>query len=343
MDHLPKFNGEFAPVTYRDGGIDLLDQTGLPSDKVTLRIEQVSKVAEAIRQMRVRGAPAIGITASYGIVVAADNGEDIIASGECLRATRPTAVNLAWAIDRMIDVFHAHERQTLPDLRDELLKQARLIHTEDICANQSMGRKGAKLLPYSARVLTICNTGALATGGYGTAYGVLRAAHEQGRLDMVYACETRPLLQGARLTAWELKKDNIPFKLIVDSAASYLMNQGKVDAVLVGADRIAVNGDTANKIGTYALAVLAHYHDVPLYVVAPCSTIDNAMTSGAEIPIEQRADEEITAPFGAMIAPAGTQAWNPAFDVTPASLISAIVTETGVHWPPYQLTKKAKS
>jgi methylthioribose-1-phosphate isomerase len=340
MERVPSFNGEFAPVSYRDGGIDLLDQTKLPAQVHVLRITKVSGVAEAIRHMRVRGAPAIGITAAYGIVLAADNGEEIISAAESLRATRPTAVNLTWAIERMLAVFRKHKDKPLPDLRAGLLTEASRIHAEDIGANRCMGRHGAELLPPGATVLTICNTGALATGGYGTAYGVLRTAHEQGRLDMVYACETRPFLQGARLTAWELRKDGIPFRLIVDSAAAYLMKGGRIDAVLAGADRIAQNGDSANKIGTYCLGVLAHHHGIPLYIVAPRSTIDGTIVNGEEIPIEERPGQEITAPFGMNIAPTDTPTWNPAFDVTPASLIAGIVTETGVHRPPYQLTGK---
>jgi methylthioribose-1-phosphate isomerase len=340
MEKLPSFNGEFAPVIYRNGGIDLVDQTKLPTKQLVLRITEVAEVARAIRQMRVRGAPAIGITASYGMVLAADNGDDIMHCADLLRATRPTAVNLAWAIDRMLGVFHKHESKAFPALRDELLSEALAIHSEDVSANQRMASYGAQLLPPEAKVLTICNTGALATGGYGTAYGVLRASHDQGRLGMVYVCETRPFLQGARLTAWELEKDDIPFRLIVDSAASYLMKEGKIDAVLAGADRIAQNGDTANKIGTYSLAVLANYHNVPLYIVAPSSTIDGSISSGNDIPIEERSDDEITVPFGMRIAPANTQTWNPAFDVTPSSLISAIITETGVHRPPYRLSDK---
>ncbi|MEA3356669.1 MAG: S-methyl-5-thioribose-1-phosphate isomerase [Candidatus Bipolaricaulota bacterium] len=342
MERLPSFNGEFAPIAYRDGGIDLLDQTKLPGQVQMLRITQVSGVAEAIRHMRVRGAPAIGITAAYGLVLAADNGDEIIPAAGSLRATRPTAVNLTWAIERMLAIFRGHKDKPLLDLRAALLTEAHRIHAEDIGANRCMGRHGAELLPPGATVLTICNTGALATGGYGTAYGVLRAAHEQGRLELVYACETRPFLQGARLTAWELKKDEIPFRLIVDSAAAYIMSAGKIDAVLAGADRIAQNGDSANKIGTYCLGVLAHHHGIPLYVVAPRSTIDTTIASGEEIPIEERPGQEITAPFGINIAPADTPTWNPAFDVTPASLIAAIVTETGVHRPPYRLTGKER-
>ncbi len=340
-ESLPRFQGVLTPVVYRNGGIDLLDQTQLPQQEVVLRLTDVSEVAEAIRTMRVRGAPAIGITAAYGMVVGTEDDESLVtvermeAIAEALRATRPTAVNLSWAIDRMMAVFVRHEDEAAPRLREILLAEARRIHEEDIEANRCIGRHGAELLPQGARVLTICNTGALATGGYGTALGVVRAAHEGGKLRMVYACETRPRLQGSRLTAWELLNEGVPFRLCVDSAAGYLMAQGRIDAVLTGADRIAKSGDTANKIGTYALAVLARYHDIPFYVVAPTSTVDESTLRGDGIPIEERSEGEVLAPFGVAFAPDGAQAWNPAFDVTPASLIAAIITEVGVFRSPY--------
>jgi len=222
-------------------------------------------------------------------------------------------------------------------IRNVLLAEARQIHADDIEGNRQIGRSGANLLPAEARVLTICNTGALATGGYGTAFGVLRATHDSGKLEMVYACETRPRLQGARLTAWELLQNGIPFKLLSDSAAAYLMSTGGIDAVLAGADRIAVNGDSANKIGTYSLAVAAKYHGIPMYIVAPTSTIDTNAPSGASIPIEERDEDEVLAPCGIRFAPEGAAAWNPAFDVTPADLITAIITEAGVFRPPVDL------
>jgi methylthioribose-1-phosphate isomerase len=235
----------------------------------------------------------------------------------------------------MLGVFDGIRDQPADGIRDTMREEALRIHTEDVDANRRIGAHGAALLPDGARVLTICNTGALATGGYGTAYGILHAAHDVGKLAFVYACETRPRLQGARLTAWELVQDGIPFKLLSDSAAPYLMAQGKVDAVLVGADRIARNGDTANKIGTYALAVSAAHHGVPLYAVAPTSTIDPATATGAGIPIEERSEDEVLAPLGTRFAPEGASAWNPAFDVTPAALLAGIVTENGVHRPPF--------
>jgi len=334
----PQFEGEFVPVVYRDRGIDLLDQTELPERAVVLRLTTVEEVAEAIRAMRVRGAPAIGIAAAYGMVVAADRTgtlEEMKHAARVLRSTRPTAVNLGWAIDRMLGVAGRSPN----DIREALLAEARRIHAEDIAANRRIGRYGAELLVEGARVLTICNTGALATGGYGTAYGALRAAHAAGRLAFVYVCETRPRLQGARLTAWELVRDGIPFKLISDGAAACLLARGEVDAVLAGADRIAANGDTANKIGTYALAVAAKHHGIPMYHVAPTSTIDPETPTGASIPVEERDEDEVLAVRGVRVAPEGASAWNPAFDVTPAALITGIITETGVHRPPFDFRR----
>jgi len=331
------FNNVFTPVVYRDGGIDLLDQTQLPGKTIVLRITEAVEVAEAIKTMRVRGAPAIGITAAYGMVLGVAEGDEIAHVAQMLRATRPTAVNLAWAIDRMLQTFEKHKKESPQDLRVAMLAEARLIHSEDIAANKRIGIAGAALLPKGSRVITICNTGALATGGYGTAYGVLRAAHEQGKLEMVYACETRPRLQGARLTAWELLQNEIPFHLIVDGAAGALMARGRIDAVFAGADRIAANGDSANKIGTYQLAILARYHEIPFYIVAPTSTIDPDTADGKGITIEERSEDEVLAPLGVRFAPEGAAAWNPAFDVTPAGLITGIVNERGVQHQPYHL------
>jgi len=339
-ERFPRFQGVLTPVVYRDSGIDLLDQTQLPQREVVLRLTEVRDIAEAIRTMRVRGAPAIGITAAYGMVLGIENEDRPISPArmdeiaEELRSTRPTAVNLSWAIGHMLEVFRQYEGNPFEETHEAMLAEARRIHAEDIEANRRMGQFGEELLPQQARILTICNTGALATGGYGTAYGVLRAAHQARNLRLVYACETRPRLQGARLTAWELLQDGIPFKILSDGAASYLMTRGDVDVVLAGADRIAANGDTANKIGTYALAVLAKHHGIPMYIVAPTSTIDAATPTGSSIPIEERAQDEVLAPTGVRFAPMGAEAWNPAFDVTPSELITAIVTETGVHRPP---------
>jgi len=340
-EKLPQFEGTFVPVTYRDRGVDLLDQTRLPETVDVCRLTTVEAIGEAIRMMRVRGAPAIGIAAAYGMVLAAEGSTEGVSqdamerAGHLLRFARPTAVNLGWAIDRVLVALSRLDGRPPEEIRDGLLAEARRIHAEDIAANRRIGRTGAALLPAGARVLTICNTGALATGGYGTAFGVLRAAHDAGTLRHVYACETRPRLQGARLTAWELLRQGISFQLIADGAAAHLMSTGCVDAILAGADRIAANGDTANKIGTYALAVAAKHHGLPMYHVAPMSTIDPETATGASIPIEERDDEEVLAPRGVRFAPEGAVAWNPAFDVTPAELITGIITETGVYRPPF--------
>jgi methylthioribose-1-phosphate isomerase len=291
----------------------LLDQRRLPEEEVELRCRSAGEVAEAIRTLAVRGAPAIGVAAAYGYALAAAKGVDLAEAEAVLRTSRPTAVNLGWALDRMRG--------------DPSADHARRIHEEEVERCRRMGLHAAALLRRGTRALTHCNTGGLATGGYGTALGALRAAWERGRLAHVLVDETRPLLQGARLTAWELEALGIPHAVVVDSAAASLMAAGEVDAVLTGADRIAANGDTANKIGTYGLAVLAAHHGIPFYVVAPTSTVDLDTASGAEIPIEERASAEVTARFAAR---------NPAFDVTPAALITAIVTEEGVHSAPYE-------
>ena len=293
----------------------LLDQRRLPDEEVELECRSAAEVARAIREMAVRGAPAIGVAAAYGYALAAQRGEDLGEAERVLRASRPTAVNLAWALDRM--------------RADPSPEHARRIHEEEVERCRRMAAHAASLLAPGSRVLTHCNTGGLATGGYGTALGAIRAAWELGLVERVWVDETRPLLQGARLTAWELEKLGVPYAVITDSAAGSLMAAGEVDCVICGADRIARNGDTANKIGTYALAVLAAHHDISFYVVAPTSTVDPNTSSGAEIPIEERPGEEVTARFPAR---------NPAFDVTPASLVTAIVTEKGVHRPPYSGT-----
>jgi len=333
------------PVYWEDGAVRLLDQTRLPAEEAWLTFTDWREMATAIREMRVRGAPAIGIAAAYGLALAiwrlpegADPDAAFRAAAQGLSETRPTAVNLFWAIRRMERAFREHQSAGLPALKEALLREAERIHEEDIAANRRIGAYGASLLPPVARVLTICNTGALATGGYGTALGVIRSAWAEKKLKLVYACETRPRLQGARLTAWELLREGIPFRLIADSAAGFLMARGEVDAVLVGADRIARNGDTANKIGTYTLAVLAKRHGVPFYVVAPTSTVDLGLENGEKIPIEEREEGEVLSPYGCRLAPEGARAWNPAFDVTPAELITAIVTERGVIKPPYHET-----
>lgn len=323
-------------VEWTDAGVKLLDQRLLPGEERHITLTDASAVADAIHGMVVRGAPAIGIAAAYGVVLAARSAharhgtkwkEAIAPDLDRLIQARPTAVNLAWAVERMRRAI-----ARAPDGNPEpfLLAEARAIHDEDIAANRRMGELGAALIASGSGVLTHCNTGSLATGGFGTALGVIRAAHGTGRVTRIYADETRPWLQGARLTAWELMRDSIPVTLIADSAASLLMQQGKVQWVIVGADRIAANGDTANKIGTYQLAVSARHHGVKFMVVAPTSTIDFATATGADIPIEERSGDEIARLGNCRVAPPAVTTWNPAFDVTPATLIDAIVTEKGV-------------
>jgi methylthioribose-1-phosphate isomerase len=291
----------------------LLDQRRLPLEEVEVECRSAAAVADAIRTMVVRGAPAIGVAAAYGIALAAAHGEDLAAADRVLRESRPTAVNLTWALDVMRD--------------DPSYEHARRIHDDEVDRCRRMAGHTAELLAPGTRALTHCNAGGLATGGYGSAVGALIAAWERGVLEHVWVDETRPLLQGARLTAWELETSSIPHAVIADSAAASLMAAGEVDCVITGADRIAANGDTANKIGTYSLAVLAHHHGLPLYIVAPSTTVDLRTPDGAAIPIEERDPSEITARFVAR---------NPAFDVTPAELVTAIVTEAGVHRAPYQ-------
>ena len=297
------------PLRFEGGALLVLDQRALPEAESWIRCETVEQVADCIRTLAVRGAPAIGLAAAYAMALADDRGT----AAELLRSTRPTAVNLAWAIEQTLDA---------PDV----LETARRLHREQHDADRRLAELGAELFGDGTRALTHCNTGALATGGYGTAFGVLRAAWDRGRLAEVWVDETRPLLQGARLTAWELAHAGIPHRVVADSAAGSLMARGLVDRVVVGADRVAANGDVANKVGTYPLAVLADRHGVPFYVAAPLSTIDPATPDAAAIPIEERDPAELQA---------GDDAFNPAFDVTPAELVTAIVTEAGVLRPPY--------
>ena len=327
------------PIRYSDGVLQLIDQRILPVEEVWLKYQDYREVAEAIRSMVVRGAPAIGVTAAYGAYfgardIEADNYNDFISEFEnicaVLAATRPTAVNLCWALDRMKSLLRANPDQPVENLKLGLEYEAMAINDEDIRINMSMGRHGAQLLPEQVRVLTHCNAGALATAGYGTALGVIRAAVAQGKDVTVLADETRPFMQGARLTAWELQQDNIPTVLICDNMAGYLMSKGAVDAVIVGADRIAANGDVANKIGTYTVAVLAKEHNIPFYVAAPTSTIDLQISEGTKIPIEERDIREVTHVGEQQMAPTDIAALNPAFDVTPADLVTAIITEFGV-------------
>ncbi len=326
-------------IAWQDNQLQLLDQRLLPHKTEQVVCDEVQQVADAIRDMVVRGAPAIGITAAYGVVLAArdrfaesplDWQQRIQADLTLLAASRPTAVNLFWALERMRGCLHAIPEDGQTDPLDTLVMEARTIHEQDIAANYAMGKAGAALIETGSRVLTHCNTGSLATGGFGTALGVIRQAWAEGRLDSVYADETRPWLQGARLTAWELGQDNIPVDLIVEGAAAALMKQGRVQWVIVGSDRIAANGDVANKVGTYSLAVNARHHGVKFMVVAPSSTVDMAIASGEDIPIETRDAGEILSLNGQRIAAEGAGAWNPVFDVTPAALVDAIVTERGV-------------
>ncbi len=318
------------------GKVRFLDQTLLPNQEKWIETDDYRVVAEAIRRLQVRGAPLIGIATVYALALSAAAGEDIEAAAAELRATRPTAVNLAWALDRCMRSIDGVT--DLAEAKKRLTKEAIAIHKEDISANRLIGDYGAKLLGNDAQsILTHCNAGALATGGYGTALGVIRSADEGGCPRLVYVNETRPLLQGARLTAWELSRDHIPCTVIVDSAAGSYMRRGEIDAVIVGADRIAANGDLANKIGTYSLAVLAHENKIPFYVAAPTSTIDLSLTSGEDIPIEERSPDELTHLGSRRLIPERRDvlAENPAFDVTPNRYVTAIITENGVARPPY--------
>jgi methylthioribose-1-phosphate isomerase len=323
----------------------LVDQTRLPRESVLVRCYDADQVAHAIRSMQVRGAPAIGVSAAYGLALTAlaqttDDRSTFItsleASARLLAATRPTAVNLRWAVDRVLT--HAKDLVNtagVTEARAGVVALANEMAAEDVAVNRRIGANGLDLVADGANVLTHCNAGALATVDYGTALGVVRAAHEAGKGIHVFVDETRPFLQGARLTAWELQQLGVPMTLITDSMAGHFMNRGRVDLVVVGADRIAANGDVANKIGTYSVAVLAHENGVPFYVAAPLSTIDLSLASGAGIPIEERAPREVTEVLGAPIAPDGVQAAHPAFDVTPARLVTAIITERGVLRAPY--------
>ncbi len=333
----------FFTLRLVDQGVEILDQRALPGEEKYVLLRDGEQVARAIEDMLVRGAPAIGVAAAMGVAVELSRSpdEELEASLDRvvarLRRTRPTAVNLSWALERI----GTHLRTLLREgasperLRREARAMAQRIHDEDVAACRAIGDAGAELVPSEARVLTHCNAGALATAGYGTALGVIRSAAREGHVARVLACETRPYLQGARLTAWELSRDSIPVTLITDSMGGALMSRGEVDLVVVGADRIARNGDVANKIGTYSLAVLARAHDIPFYVAAPLATIDRKAASGADIPIEERSSEEVVVFANTRIAPEGVRALHPAFDVTPAEYISAIITELGIVRPPY--------
>ena len=327
-------------MEWRGRCLRILDQRELPDRVLFVDCYSVQEVSDAIRTLAVRGAPAIGIAAAYGVVLGALGDRGSVESAiEELASARPTAVNLFWALERMRNAALKSRDVSDDDFIYNLTCEASAIHTEDIAGNRKIGIHGQTLLPDTASVLTHCNAGALATGGYGTALGVIRAARESGKNLRVYACETRPLLQGARLTAWELERDGFDVTLICDSMAGALMSSRSIDAVITGADRIASNGDTANKIGTYSLAVLASYHKIPFYIAAPRSTVDFCASTGAEIPIEERASAEIrTLPGAGRTLPERIKTWNPAFDVTPSELITAIILDNGVYRYPYAFT-----
>ena len=336
-------------LEWTDQGIRFLDQTKLPTVETYVTCTTYQQVAEVIRNMVVRGAPAIGVAAAMGIALGANNSraetvadlkKDFDQICRVMGETRPTAVNLFWAIRRMQEKFVTLCIRPIPQIKQALIEESRRMHAEDIAANQAMGRHGATLMPATGGVLTHCNAGALATAGYGTALGVIRAALEQGKRLHVYADETRPFLQGSRLTAWELMKDGIPTTVISDNMAGSMMRQGKINAIVVGADRVAANGDVANKIGTYTVAILAKEHGIPFYVAAPISTVDLDMHDGSGIPIEQRSRKEVTHIAGRQMVPDGVEVENPAFDVTPARLVTAIITERGIAKAPYEESLK---
>jgi methylthioribose-1-phosphate isomerase len=331
-------------IAYADGAVRLIDQTLLPTEVVVRECRTAAELAEAIRAMRVRGAPALGVAAAYAMALGAREyaGDDpagfraqLAAVAEQVRATRPTAVNLFWGVDRALGVADVTLADGVVAAREALLALAERLREEDVALNRQMGAHGASLVPDEARVLTHCNAGALATAGYGTALGVIRGAVAAGKRLHVYVDETRPFLQGARLTAWELHAEGIPLTLITDNMAGHFMARGQIDLVVVGADRIAANGDVANKIGTYSVAVLAHAHGIPFYVAAPTSTVDLTLASGEAIPIEERSAAEVTHFAGRRVAPEGIDVAHPAFDVTPHRYVTAIVTERGVLRPPY--------
>ena len=346
-DHEQSSGGAYdaiAPIAWQDGVLRLLDQTRLPGEEVWLDCHDPQVVADAIYRLSVRGAPAIGVSAAYGLVLGIqgatdeDLAERFDATAELLGATRPTAVNLRWAIERGREVFEANRGSGAEATVAALTTWAQEVQERDVETNRQLGANGIALFQKDDRVLTHCNAGALATAGFGTAVGVIASAFRDGRVGQVWVDETRPLLQGARLTSWEMEKLGIPYRLVTDSSVGALMSRGLVDRVVVGADRIAANGDVANKIGTYTVAVLAARHDVPFYVAAPRSTIDPKTSSGDDIPIEERASDEVTSLGGRNVAPSETQAMNFAFDVTPHELVAGIITEVGVLKPPYTET-----
>ncbi len=340
----------FSTIEWDDDKIKLIDQTLLPNEFKHIYCDDLPSIWEAIKSLRVRGAPAIGIAGALGAVLGIWNSKtdsynafaaELKSATDYLATSRPTAVNLFWALDRISRTADENKHLPIPELKQVLLKEAEVIIEEDKAMCRAIGKHGMTLLNENDTILTHCNAGGLATSDYGTALAVMFSAHEAGKQIKVYADETRPLLQGARLTTWELMQAGIDVTLICDNMAAQVMKEGKIQCVVVGADRIAANGDTANKIGTYNVAILAEAHGIPFYVAAPTSTLDFALASGAEIPIEQRAAEEITEGFGKLTAPKGVKVYSPAFDVTPASLVTAIITEKGVARPPFTKSLKA--
>ena len=333
-------------IQWIDNTVVMIDQTRLPLEEKYVTCRTYQEVAQAIRDMIIRGAPAIGVAAAMGVALGvlhapeADLDSHVRTICEVLAATRPTAVNLFWGIDRMKRLYDSLRGRPIAEIRQRMIQEAVLVREQDIAINRAIGRHGAPLVPDRKTVLTHCNAGALATAGYGTALGVIRAAIECGKQVDVFADETRPFLQGARLTVWELQQDGIPTTLITDNMAGHFMKTGRIGCVVVGADRIAANGDVANKVGTYPVAVLARENGVPFFVAAPISTLDLALESGDQIPIEERSAVEVTHVFGHLVAPAGTPAMNPAFDVTPARYVTAIITEKGVARAPYEESLK---
>jgi methylthioribose-1-phosphate isomerase len=335
-------------IQWTPEGVVMIDQTKIPAEETYVTCRDSHQVAEAIRSMVIRGAPAIGVAAAMGVAIGvakADRSQPLDPQVEAicteLAGTRPTAVNLFWGIDRMKKLYGQLRGKPYEEVRDSLIREAILVREEDIAINRAIGKHGAGLIPDGGTVLTHCNAGALATAGYGTALGVIRAAVEEGKKIGVYADETRPFLQGARLTVWELQHDNIPATLITDNMAGHFLRAGKIACIVVGADRIAANGDVANKIGTYSVAVLAKENNVPFYVAAPISTLDLTLATGDLIPIEERAAGEVTHVFGVPVAPTGTEVRNPAFDVTPNRYVTAIITEKGVARAPYEQSLRA--
>ena len=334
-------------LKWREAALDLLDQTRLPTEVVYTTCRDVEDVAQAIEELKVRGAPAIGVAAAYGVVIGAQQAlenspeqfrQQVEAAIERLGRTRPTAVNLFWALGQMQQILAANRNESNQAAYAHLLETAERIFEEDRTICRQIGRNGATLLQDGHKVITHCNAGALATADYGTALGVVYAAQEENKKIVVFADETRPLLQGSRLTAWELMQSGVGVKLICDNMAAAVMRQEQIDCVIVGADRIAANGDVANKIGTYGLAIIARQHQVPFYVAAPISTVDISLDTGAQIPIEERKPEEICKGFGKLTAPVGVQVYNPAFDVTPHELVTAVITEKGIAHPPFEPT-----